>query len=424
MASAPISASIGVGVSALRVNPLRTVLSALGMIIGVGAMISVLSLSDGVEREVRSQLERDGRMQMVTVSPRTEDVIDGQAIPRAEFARFTVGDARAVAAELGTLGTVFLHTTGPGLVGLDSAARGPARRAALINATLANGAERRGQAVAAGRFFSDVEVDSAARVAVLSHELARALDSAAAPAAHVGRRVWLQGAPWTVVGVLAPSKAPAGPPGRQPLAAYVPLSAADAAMIPAPRPRAPSFVLKASRVEDLPAVQARAEEWLARKWPAWKEQASVGSYAEENARARDGIVLFKLLMGAITGVSLVVGGVGIMNVLLASVIERTREIGVRKAAGARNRDVLAQFLAESVAIAGAGSLLGTLLGVAVSSGVAALMRARTAAEVHAGFSPSTLIVAVGAPLVVGLAFGTYPALRAARLSPIDAIRHE
>jgi predicted lysophospholipase L1 biosynthesis ABC-type transport system permease subunit len=102
----------------------------------------------------------------------------------------------------------------------------------------------------------------------------------------------------------------------------------------------------------------------------------------------------------------------------------TREIGVRKATGARNKDLLAQFFAESVAIAGLGSVLGTLLGISVAIGVAAVMRAKTMAQVHAGFSLSTLIVAVGAPIIVGIAFGIYPALRVARLSPIDAIRHE
>ncbi|MDQ3517221.1 MAG: FtsX-like permease family protein [Gemmatimonadota bacterium] len=134
--------------------------------------------------------------------------------------------------------------------------------------------------------------------------------------------------------------------------------------------------------------------------------------------------LFKLLMGAITGVSLVVGGIGIMNVLLAPVTERTREIGVRKATGARNKDVLAQFLAESVAIAGIGGILGTALGVAVAVAVAAFMRSQSGVPIHAGFSVGTLAVAVAAPLVVGLVFGTYPALRASRLSPIEAIRHE
>jgi putative ABC transport system permease protein len=151
---------------------------------------------------------------------------------------------------------------------------------------------------------------------------------------------------------------------------------------------------------------------------------NVLSYATEGEQVRDMMVLFRLFAGAITGISLVVGGVGIMNVLLASVTERTREIGVRKVAGARNRDVLTQFLAESVAISGVGGALGTALGVVVSVAVAAVMRAKAGGAVEAGFSLSTLAVAVLAPLVVGIAFGIYPALRASKLTPIDAIRHE
>ena len=113
-----------------------------------------------------------------------------------------------------------------------------------------------------------------------------------------------------------------------------------------------------------------------------------------------------------------------MNVLLASVVERTREIGIRKATGAQQRHILVQFLCESVAISAAGSLLGVVLGLATSFGVSAIMRARTNAPVYAWVSPSTIVVAVLASVVVGLAFGIYPALQAARMAPIEAIHRE
>jgi putative ABC transport system permease protein len=177
-------------------------------------------------------------------------------------------------------------------------------------------------------------------------------------------------------------------------------------------------------VEAVPEVQAIGEDWLARRYGRWEGRVKVETSAARLEQVQRGMNAFKLFLGAITGISLVVGGIGIMNVLLASVTERTREIGVRKAIGATPRDVLMQFLAESVAIAALGSAIGVAIGIAAAFGITAFVRARSEAPLHAAFSLSSLLVVAAAALLVGIAFGVYPAIRASRLSPIDAIRHE
>lgn len=407
--------SIRVGVQTLRANPMRAALSTLGVVMGAASLVAVLSLGDGAERFARDQIERRG-LQTVAVVARTSDTVDGLLVPRTDYPRFTPDELRSLASFVGPDTEVLLTVEGTGPLTVHGQSR-----AALVQGVAAGNVRQMGQRIWRGRLFTPAELESGAPVAIVGHKLAADLTRGRPTESALGSDLAFKGGTVRVVGIQESA------PGERLLTAVVPFALAEALMVAAPQPRVRTLVLNAPKVEDVLAVKAKAEAWADARNPGWlagKQIAIASQGLDRLVAVNQGILVFKILMGAFTAISLIVGGIGIMNVLLAAVAERTKEIGVRKAAGARRRDIILQFLAESVVISLAGAIIGVILGIAGAYLVTYIMRTQTMAQVYAAVTWPTLAVAMGAAILVGLVFGTYPALKAANLSPVEAMRYE
>lgn len=406
--------SIRIGCRALAANPLRTVLATLGVIMGTGALVAVLSVGDGVEAFARKQIAETTDLQLLSVVPRTNRLVDGVSFPRQDTLRFTPADLADLSRILGSQATVVFRWNGAAIVtGLPN----DSLRATQVLTQGAGAPVVEPAVLAAGRWFTIAEAERSDSIAIISPALAGRLTGSTDYTKALNRTVTLQGTPLRVIGV---TTTPATPE----MITRVPFGTFRYTVVPAWVARPPMLLVQSSSIEAMPALIARTDQWVTARWARGKDRVEVQSRGERINQARQSMMIFKLLMGSITGISLLVGGIGIMNVMLASVLERTREIGVRRATGARRRDILAQFLAESVAVTGSGSALGVLLGIGVGMTTTAVMRARTHASIHAALTPTTLLIAALSAIIIGMTFGLYPAMRAAQLSPIDAIRTE
>ncbi len=397
---------VTVALQSLRRHVLRGLLTVLGVVIGVGSVVVMVGIGEGAQAEIAARIATLGT-HLVVVTPGTT-TRGGASTGAGSGMTLTVEDVAALRkeAQTGPLVSPVIQTWSMAVVGRAN------WRTGIQGVAVDWFAIREWQA-RSGRIFEDVDVRSARKVCMLGATVADHLFGDEDP---VGRIVRLRGVPLEIVGVLA--RKGQGPDGDdQDDVAVVPYTTVRSRM--AGRQYLRQILLRAPHAHAVPALERetaailRDSHRLAPGAPddfTVKDQAALAEAAEGTTR-----VMTTLLL-AVASIALLVGGIGIMNIMLVSVTERTREIGIRRALGARARDVLAQFLVEAVVLSGIGGLLGAGLGVAAARIVGA----------SAGWSvvvrAPTVFVAVGFAAAVGVLFGWLPARRAARLDPIDALR--
>jgi putative ABC transport system permease protein len=385
--------------SRLRTQRVRAALTMLGVIIGVASVVALVGVGQGTTSNITTQLASLGT-NLLTINP-TEQQSDGSTT-------LTVEDADAIGQLDGVAAIAPEVSTSQTIVAGDK------DTTTTIVGTTAAYPDVRAYSVWQGSALTDVSVDQALRVAVLGKTAA---DDLGLDEADLGSQISIGGIGFTVIGILQP-KGGSGfqDPDDQVL---VPVGTVQKYFVGGDSLR--SIGVSVTAGADMTTTKARISELLRQRHDLAStddDDFAIFDQTQLLAAASSISGTLTLLLGGIASISLVVGGIGIMNIMLVSVRERTREIGIRKAIGAKASDILAQFLVEALTL----SLLGGLMGVAVGLGVSALI-ARIAGWAFA-FNPSTLLAAVLSSLLVGVVFGVWPARQAARLDPIAALRYE
>jgi putative ABC transport system permease protein len=403
-----LGALVAVGLQALTRNRTRSALTVLGIVIGVAAVIATLAIGQGARASVQAQIRALGA-NTLTVLPGTITA-GGARSGMGSTTTLTVEDAEAVRHECPAVTAV-----APTVRTVGQVVFGNQNWSTQIQGTTADFTIIRQWPVDGGVFITDSDVRGAAKVCVLGQDVVAQLFPGVDP---VGSTVRIKDVPFRVVGVLS-RKGGSGFGGNQDDLVLIPLSTAQRRLLGITYVH--SILLSAvSEAQVNTAVDQITDLLRQRHRIRNGENADffIFTQLEFAQTAESTSKVMTLLLASIAAVSLVVGGIGIMNIMLVSVTERTREIGIRRAVGARRRDILFQFLLEAAFLSLAGGALGVLIGVIAASLVSSIARWPTMVQ------PGAVALAFGFASLIGLFFGFYPARRAARLDPVDALRYE
>ena len=398
----------------LSANALRSVLTMLGIIVGVGAVITMVAVGQGATSRVQEQMKGLGSNVMLVVPGGVSQA--GVRLGAQTRQRLTEEDAQAIALEIAEVQVAAPTSRASGQIVFGNSNWGTSIMG-VTNEYL----EAREWPLLSGRPFDAAELAGSAKVAWIGATVARELFRDQDP---VDQTIRVRNIPMTVVGVLA-VKGQNSMGQDQDDTVMVPLSTlrnriwgGDAS---SRLKRVGSILVKVQDGKDMTQVEENIKDLLRQRFkvaPGGDDPFVVRNLTEILRAQEESSRVMTLLLAAVAGISLLIGGIGIMNIMLVSVTERTREIGLRMAVGARERDILEQFLIEAVTLSLIGGAIGVVLGAAATWGVGAL------SGWEVSLSAAAVALAVGFSVLVGVFFGFYPARRASKLQPIAALRYE
>ena len=413
MSISKIIASMKIALRALQVNRTRSALTMLGIIIGVAAVIAMVAVGSGATARIQEQIQSIGS-NLIIVLPGSISS-NGVRLGSGAVVTLTEDDAKAIAAECPSVAAV-----APMVRGGVQVVYGNNNWATTAQGVTPDYMTIRDYTMMSGEFFTDQDVDAAAKVAVLGETVAQNLFGDNDP---TGQVVIIKNVPFTVAGVLTPKgQSPSGQ--DQDDIILLPISTAKEKVLGANKANAKavgSLMVQAIGPQAMDQAQQEMEALLRERHrilSGLDDDFTIRNLTEVFAAQETSAQVMSILLGAIASVSLIVGGIGIMNIMLVSVTERTREIGLRQAVGAKTRDILSQFLVEAVTL----SLLGGIIGIVV--GLVASWLISYFAQWSTVVSLLSIMMAFVFSALVGVFFGYYPARKAAFLDPIEALRYE